>query len=82
MEEERKTVRGSDLVDVVKQMLHEGNVRRVRVIHKGKTLLDVPMAVGLPAAAAMMLATPLLAVVGVVAAMVTECTLEVQRAGD
>lgn len=80
--EERKTVRGEDLRDMVAHMVREGNIRRVRILHRGKTVLDMPMTVGLPAALAVTLATPLLAAVGVVAAMVTECTLEVERVED
>lgn len=79
---ERKTVRGDDLCEIVKQLVREGNVRRVRILHRGKTVLDMPMTVGLPAALAVTLATPLLAAVGVVAAMVTECTLEVERVSE
>ena len=38
-ESEKFTVSGSDLVEKVKQLIHEGNIRRVRVIHKGKTVI-------------------------------------------
>ena len=76
---ERYTVSGGDLVEKVKQLIREGNVRRVRLIHKGRPLIDIPLTVGAPVAAAAVLATPVLAAIGAVAALVTECTLEVEK---
>ena len=77
--EEKFTVSGSDLVDKVKQLIHEGNIRRVRVIHKGKTVFDIPLTIGLPAATILIVVAPVLAALGAFAAMVTECTLEVEK---
>jgi len=79
---ERFTVTGNELVSKVKQIVREGNIRRVRVIHRDKTLLDIPLTVGAPVAAVGILAAPLLAAVAAIAAMVTECTIEVERAED
>jgi hypothetical protein len=76
---ERFTVPGRELVDKVKQLIHEGNIRKVRIIHKKKTLLEVPLSVGAPAAAVGIMAAPVLAALGAIAAMVTECTIEVER---
>jgi hypothetical protein len=76
---ERFTVAGSELVAKVKKIAREGNVRRVRLIHKEKTLLDIPLSVGAPVAAVGIIAAPVLAAVAAVAAMVTECTIEVER---
>jgi hypothetical protein len=76
---ERFTVSGRELVDKVKQLIHEGNIRKVRIIHKKKTLLEVPLSVGAPAAAVGIMAAPVLAALGAIAAMVTECTIEVER---
>ncbi len=76
---EKYTVSGRDLVEKVKQLIREGNVRRVRLIHKGRPLIDIPLTVGAPAAAAAVLAVPVLAAIGAVAALVTECTLEVEK---
>ena len=73
------TVTGSELVDRVKQIVHDGNVRRVRLLHKQKTLLDIPLSVGAPVAAVGIIAAPVLAAIGADAAMVTECTIEVER---
>ena len=76
---EKFTVSGSQLVDKVKQLIHEGNIRRVRVIHKGNTILEIPLTVGASAAAVIALAAPILAALGAFAALVTECTIEVEK---
>ena len=77
--EEKFTVSGDQVVDKVKQLIHEGNIRRVRVIHKGNTILEIPLTIGAPVAAIGILAAPILAALGAFAALVTECTVEVER---
>lgn len=77
---EKVTVSSNELVSKVKQLVREGNIKRVRLIHKEKTLLDIPLSVGAPAAAVGIVVAPLLAAVAAIAAMVTECTIEVERA--
>jgi len=76
---EKFTVSGSQLVDKVKQLIREGNIRRVRIIHKEKTVFEIPLTVGAPAAAIGIMAAPVLAALGVFAALVTECTIEVEK---
>ncbi len=76
---EKFTVSGEQLVEKIKQLIHEGNIRKVRVIHKGKTVLEVPLTIGAPAAAAMIMVAPVLAAIGAFAALVTECTIEVEK---
>jgi Domain of unknown function (DUF4342) len=76
---EKYTVSGARLLERVKQLLYEGNIRRVRIIHKERTLLDIPVTVGAPAAALMIMMIPTLTAVGALAALLTECTLEVER---
>ena len=79
MSSEKFTVDGSQLVDKIKQLIQEGNVRRVRILHKGRALIDIPLTVGVPVAAATVLAAPVLAAIGAIAALVTECTIEVEK---
>jgi len=43
---EKFTVSGDQLVEKIKQLIHEGNIRKVRIIHKGKTVLDIPLTIG------------------------------------
>ncbi len=76
---EKYTVSSDELVAKVKKLIHEGNIRRVRVIYKGNTMLEVPLSVGLPAAAIGIMVVPILAAMGAVAALVTECTIEVEK---
>jgi hypothetical protein len=82
MAKETFTVDGNQLVDKVKELIHQGNIRRVRLLHKGRPLIDVPLTVGVPVAAAAVLAAPVLAALGAIAALVTECTIEVERVED
>lgn len=79
MTNERFTVNRSQLVERVKQLIHQGNIRRVRILHKGRVLLDIPLTIGVPVSAVAILAAPALAALGAIAAMVTECTIEVEK---
>lgn len=76
---EKYTVTGSQLIDKVKQLIHEGNIRRVRLLHEGRTVLEIPLSIGAPAAAIAIVAAPVLAALGAFAALVTECTIEVEK---
>jgi len=76
---EKFTISGDKLVEKIKQLIHKGNIRRVRVIHKGNTILEIPLTVGASAAAVVALAAPILAALGAFAALVTECTIEVEK---
>lgn len=75
---EHFTVRGEHLVDRVKALIHEGNVRRISIRHEGHTVLELPLTVvGIGVVFA-----PMLAAVGALAAVLTECTIEVERKPD
>ena len=76
---EKFTVSGSQLVEKVKQLIREGNIRRVRLLHDERVLLEIPLTIGAPAAAAVILVAPILAALGAFAALVTECTIEVEK---
>jgi len=76
---EKFTISGSQLVDKVKQLIHEGNIRRVRVLHEGRTVLEIPLSIGAPVAALGIMMAPVLAALGAFAALVTECTIEVEK---
>ena len=73
---EEYKVEGKKLVGKVKKLINEGNVRRITIKDKNnKTLVVIPVTVGVIGA---ILAAPLV-VVGAIAAMVTECTISVER---
>ena len=76
---EKFTVSGSQVVEKVKQLIHEGNIRKVRLLHEGRTVIEIPLSIGAPATAVVILATPILAALGAFAALVTECTIEVEK---
>ena len=69
-------VAADQLVDAVKKLLHEGNVRRIAIKHQdGRIIAEFPLAVGVVGA----VFAPVLAAVGALAAVLTECTIEVER---
>ena len=76
---EKFTVKGNQLIEKVKQLIHEGNIRKVRLLHEERTVLEIPLSIGAPAVAITILAVPLLAALGAFAALVTECTIEVEK---
>jgi len=78
-DKEKFTVSGEQLVGKIKKLIHEGNIRKVRIIHKGKTVLEVPLTIGATATVAMIVAAPVLAAIGAFAALVTERTIEVEK---
>ena len=76
---EKFAVSGSQLVDKVKQLIHEGNIRKVRLLHEERVVLEIPLSIGAPAAVIGILAAPVLAAIAAFAALVTECTIEVEK---
>ena len=68
-------VAGEQLVDAVKRLVHEGNVRRVIIKHDGNTVVEFPLTIGVIGA----VLAPVLAAVGAIAAALKECTVEVER---
>lgn len=76
-------VRGDELVACVKRLAAEGQVKRIRVVEPdGDLVLEMPLTIGAIAGGAVILAAPLLAVVGALAAFVTEVKVEIVRSGD
>jgi hypothetical protein len=72
------TVSGSQLVDKVKQLIHKGKIRKLRLLHQGQTVLEIPITIGAPLLAIGILAVPVLTALGVFVTLVTECTIEVE----
>ncbi|MCW4007294.1 MAG: DUF4342 domain-containing protein [Candidatus Bathyarchaeota archaeon] len=73
---EEFSVSASNLVDRVKELLHEGNVTRIIVKdEKGKALLEIPVTVGVIGT----VLAPWLAALGVIAALATNCRIVVER---
>ena len=69
-------VKGEELLKKVKSLIQEGNIRRITIQNKdGKSLIEIPLTVGVIGA----VLAPTLAAVGAIAALVTECTITVER---
>ena len=72
---EELQVVGEQLLSKVKELLHEGNVRRLMIKQDGNTIMEMPLTVGLVGA----IAAPMLAAIGVIGALVARCSIEVVR---
>jgi hypothetical protein len=73
---ERHEVRGDKIVAKLKEIIHEGNVRHVVIKNEdGRTLIELPVTVGVAGA----LVAPVWAAVGALAALVAKCSIEVER---
>ena len=74
--EETFKVSGENLLKKVKELIKEGNVRRITIKDKtGKELIVLPLTIGVVGA----VLVPTLAAVGAIAALLTECTIAVER---
>lgn len=76
---EKFRVSGSQVVDKIKKIIHEGNIRKLRLLHEGRTVIEIPLLVGAPAVLAGILITPVMAAIGAFTTLVTECTIVVER---
>ena len=69
-------INGDELIAKVKELIHEGNLRRLMIRNEaGQTLIEIPLTVGLVGAALL----PIWAAVGAIAALATDCTIVVER---
>lgn len=71
---------GKYLVNRIKELLHEGNIRRLRIKDsKGKYLFEVPLTVGVVAGGVFALTSPVWAAIGALAAAMAKLTIEIER---
>jgi hypothetical protein len=67
---------GGKVLDKIKELIHQGNIRRITLKNEeGKTLIEIPLTLGLVGAALL----PVFAAVGAIAAVVTRMTLVVEK---
>lgn len=67
---------GENLLKKVKELIEEGNVRRITITEKsGKELMSFPLTIGVVGA----VLAPILAAIGALAALIGECTIAVER---
>lgn len=72
---EEFTLSGSELVDKVKELIHQGNIRRIVIKQEGQTVMELPLTV----AAVGVVLLPVLAAVGAFAALASNCSIVVER---
>jgi hypothetical protein len=70
--------KSGEVLDRVKALIAEGNVRRVRIRHHQRVVAEFPLTVGVVGA----VFAPMLAAIGAIAALASECAIEVERAVD
>jgi hypothetical protein len=72
-------VKGEDLLGRIKELVHEGNVRRIIIKNEdGDRLLEIPLTLGVVG----VMLLPQFVAIGALAAVVAKCTIEVERAED
>ncbi len=69
----------NQVVDKVREAIEDANVKRVTIKREGKTLLEIPLTVGVGAGAAALLMSPAIAAVGALAALVSDVTVVIER---
>ncbi len=73
---EEFSVTGGQVLDVVKKLLHEGNIRRIVLKDEsGKTLLEIPITIGVVGVVLL----PVWAAIGAAAALVAKMTIVIER---
>ncbi len=73
-------VSGDEVVAKIKELVHEGDIRRISLQDKdGKTLIEVPLTIGVAGAVAGVLVAPVLAAIGAIAALVARMRIVVER---
>jgi len=69
-------LQGSELLEKLKHIIHEGNVRRVIIKQGQRTVAEFPLTVGVVGT----VLAPILAAIGALVAVMNDCTIEVERA--
>jgi len=72
---EKIETKGEEALEQLKHIINEGNVRRVRIRQKDHVIAEFPLTIGVVGA----VLAPVVAAIGAVAALVTDCTIEVER---
>lgn len=76
IESEEFKVRAGDLADKVKDLIHEGNVRRIIIKNgDGQTIMEIPVTAGVVVA----LVAPVVTALGAVAALAAEWSIQIER---
>jgi Domain of unknown function (DUF4342) len=77
---EEFTINGHDLVAKVKELVHEGNIRRIIIKNEeGRILIEIPLTVGVVGGVLSAALFPVIAAVGVIGAMVAHLTVVIEK---
>ena len=76
---EEVKVKGNELVDKVRDIIEEGNARRIIIKKDDKTVMELPLSIGVGGMTAAILFAPVLAAVGAFAALVSDVRVVVER---
>ncbi len=76
---EEFTISGDDLVAKVKELIHQGNIRRIILKNEERTLIEIPLTVGVVGGVLSAALFPVIAAVGVIGAMVAHLTIVVEK---
>ncbi|KPV54464.1 hypothetical protein SE17_03615 [Kouleothrix aurantiaca] len=71
-------VEGAQLLDQIKRLIHEGNVRRIIVKQDERVIAEFPLTFGVIG----VVIAPVLAAVGAITALLADCTIEIERSGE
>jgi len=69
------TAQTESVVNRIRELIHEGNVRRVVIQHQGRTVAEFPLTAGVVGA----VLAPVLAAIGALIALLQDCTIQVER---
>ena len=73
--QEELQVMGEQLLSRVKELVHEGNVRRIIIKQEGHTIMEIPLTVGVVG----VIMAPALVAIGAIGALLSQCSIEVVR---
>lgn len=77
---EEFSINGDALVAKVKELIHQGNIRRIILKNEeGGTLIEIPLTVGVVGGVISAALFPVLAAVGVIGAMVAHLTIVIEK---
>jgi hypothetical protein len=73
---ERHKVTGERLLERIKQLIHQGNIRRIIIKDdKDRTILEIPLTIGVVGA----VLVPMFVAIGAIAALAADYTIEVEK---
>ena len=75
---ETMEVKGHELLGKVEELIAKGNVRRIRIRQKDRTIAEFPLTIGVVG----VILAPLLAAIGAIAALVNDCSIDIQKTAD